>query len=49
MISTALGKVVDKLPLWGKVIFYVLTLILSVYRIAHYGFFHFLLSVIFSP
>jgi hypothetical protein len=49
MISKALGKVVDKLPLWGKVVFYVLTLILSVYCIAHYGLFHFLLRVIFSP
>ncbi len=49
MISSALGKIVDKLPLWGKVIFYVLTLILSVYCIAHYGFFHFLLRVILSP
>jgi hypothetical protein len=49
MISTAIGKVVDRLPLWGKVIFYVLTLLGSVYCIAHYGFFHFLLRVIFSP
>lgn len=49
MISAALGKVVDKLPVWGKIIFYVLTLGLSVYCIAHYGFFHFLLRVIFSP
>jgi hypothetical protein len=49
MISAAIGKVVDRLPLWGKVIFYVLTLLGSVYCIAHYGFFHFLLRVIFSP
>ena len=49
MISSALGKLVDKLPLWGKVIFYVLTLVLSVYCIAHYGFWSFLLKAIFSP
>ena len=49
MISAAIGKVVDRLPLWGKVIFYVLILLGSVYCIAHYGFFHFLLRVIFSP
>jgi hypothetical protein len=49
VISTALGKLVDKLPLWAKVIFYVLTLILSGYCIAHYGLFHFLLRVISSP
>lgn len=33
----------------GKVIFYVLTLILSVYCIARYVFFHFLLRAVFSP
>jgi hypothetical protein len=49
VISTAIGKAVGKLPLWGKVIFYILTLALSAYCIAHYGFFHFLLRVIFSP
>jgi hypothetical protein len=49
MISSALGKLVDKLPVWGKVIFYVLTLALSAYCFARYGFFHFLLRVIFSP
>jgi len=49
MISAAIGKVVDRLPLWGKVIFYALTLLGSVYCIAHYGLFHFLLRVIFSP
>jgi hypothetical protein len=49
MISAALGKVVDRLPMWGKVLFYVLTLLVSAYCIAHYGFFHFMLRVIFSP
>ena len=49
MISTAIGKVVDRLPLWWKVIFYVVTLLGSVYCIARYGFFHFLLRMILSP
>lgn len=49
MISSAIGKVVNKLPLWGKVIFYVLTLAGSVYCIAHYGLGSFLLKMIFSP
>jgi hypothetical protein len=49
MISAAIGKVVDRLPMWGKVIFYVLTLFGSVYCIVHYGFFHFLLRVLFTP
>lgn len=49
MISSAIGKVVDKLPLWGKVIFYVLRLAGSVYCIARYGLGSFLLKVIFSP
>ena len=41
-----MGKLVDKLPPWGKFVFYVLTAVGSVYCIAHYGFFHFLLRVI---
>jgi hypothetical protein len=49
MISAAIGKVVDRLSCWGKVIFYVLTLLGSMYCIVHYGFFHSLLRVIFSP
>ena len=49
MISAAIGKVVEKLPPWGKVIFYCLTLAGSVFCIVHYGLFHFLLRVIFSP
>ena len=49
MISEAIGKLVDKLPPAGKFIFYVLAAVLGVYCIAHYGLFHFLLRVIFSP
>jgi hypothetical protein len=49
MISASIGKVVDRLPLWGKVIFYVLTLLGSLYCIAHYGVFHFLSRMILSP
>jgi hypothetical protein len=39
----------DKLPPWGKVIFFGLTAIGSVYCIARYGLAHFLLRMIFSP
>ena len=49
MISAAIGRVVDRLPLWGRVIFYVITVLGSVYFIAHYGFLRFLLRMIFSP
>jgi len=49
MISEAIGKVVDKLPRWGKVIFYGFTLAGSAYCIAHYGLFHFLLRLMLSP
>ena len=49
MISAALGKMVGRLPLWGNVIFYALAELGSVYCIAHYGFFHFLLRMILSP
>jgi hypothetical protein len=49
MISTALGKVFDKLPVWAKVIWVAVTIVGGVYPIAEYGFFHFLLRLIFSP
>ncbi len=48
MLSAAVCKVVDKLPPWGKVIFWGLSLALSAYCISHYGLFHFLLRVTFS-
>ena len=49
MISTALGKVFDKLPLWARVIWVAVTIVGSVYLIREYGLFHFILRVIFSP
>jgi hypothetical protein len=49
MISRAIGKVVDKLPTWAKVIFYIFTAIGCVQLVAKYGFLPFLLRVIFSP
>jgi hypothetical protein len=48
-ISGAIGKLFDKLPLWARLIWVALTIVGSVYCIAHYGFLHFLLRVIFSP
>jgi hypothetical protein len=44
-----ISRAIDKLPSWAKVIFYVLMIIGSVFCIAHYGFWSFLLKVIFSP
>ena len=49
MISTALGKVFDKLPVWARAIWVVVTIVGSVYLIVEYGLFHFILRVIFSP
>jgi hypothetical protein len=49
MISEAIGKVVDKLPPWGKFIFYVFTLVISVYGIARYGLGRMLLRALLSP
>ena len=44
-----LDRLFNKLPLRGKVIFWVLTIVGSVYCIASYGLAEFLLRVIFSP
>lgn len=49
MISTALGKVFEKLPNWGKVIWVVVAIVGCVYLIREYGLFHFLLRLILSP
>ena len=49
MFHKALDKVVDKLPTWAKFILIVLTVLGSVYCISYYGFWSFLLHVIFSP
>jgi hypothetical protein len=45
MVSTA----IDKLPTWVQVIFWVITIPVSLYYIAHYGFWSFFLHMIFSP
>jgi len=47
-IST-ISRAIDKLPIWVKLILTVFTVLGSVYCIAHYGLFSFLLHVIFSP
>jgi hypothetical protein len=44
-----LDKFFDKLPLWAKLAFFVLTIVGSVYYIARYGLGSFLLHAIFSP
>jgi len=49
MFYKTIDKVVDKLPTWVKFILMVLTVLGSVYCISRYGFWSFLLRVIFSP
>jgi hypothetical protein len=49
MFYKAIDKVVDKLPTWVKFILMVLTVLGSVYCISCYGFWSFLLKVVFSP
>jgi nitrate reductase NapE component len=49
MFYKAIDKVVDKLPTWVKFILVALAVFLSVYCISKYGFWSFLLRVIFSP
>jgi hypothetical protein len=48
-ISRALDKLIDRLPRWAQWILMVFVAVGSVYYIAHYGFFTFLLKMIFSP
>jgi hypothetical protein len=43
------SETIDQLPAWVKIILLVFTLLGSVYYIAGYGVFSFLLHVIFSP
>jgi hypothetical protein len=45
----AISKSIDRLPTWAKLILMLVTVLGSVYYIAHYGFLSFLLRVIFSP
>jgi len=49
MISTAFGKIVVKLPPWGKLIFWAIAILVTVYGIARYGLGRILLRAIFSP
>jgi hypothetical protein len=48
-ISRAISRALDKLPRWANVILMVSAVLASVYYITHYGFFSFLLRMIFSP
>jgi len=49
MFFKAFDKVWNKLPIWAKVIWVVLTIAGSAYMIAQDGFGYFILRVIFSP
>jgi len=44
-----ISRSIDRLPRWAKGIFWILTILGSVYCIARYGFWEYLLRVIFSP
>ncbi len=43
------SRAVDKLPTWVQLILAVIAVAVSLYYIAHYGFFSFLVRMIFSP
>lgn len=49
LISKAVDKLIDPLPMWAKFILAALMVFLTVYCIARYGFFSFVLHVIFGP
>jgi hypothetical protein len=44
-----MSKAIDRLPPWAKFIFWIFTVVASVYLIAREGFWSFLLKLIFSP
>lgn len=48
-ISRAISRALDRLPRWANVILVVVVVIGSIYYIAHYGFFTFLLRMILTP
>jgi hypothetical protein len=43
------SRAIDKLPTWVQVLLMVTAIPMSVYCIAHYGFWSFVLHAIFSP
>jgi nitrate reductase NapE component len=48
-ISRAVGRLIDKLPRWAQLVLMAFLVMVSVYYVARYGFFSFLLRMIFSP
>jgi hypothetical protein len=48
-ISRGISRALDKLPRWANLMLMAFVALVSVYYIAHYGFFSFLLRMIFSP
>ena len=48
-IMESISRAIDKLPTWAKYILMVFAVLGSVYYIAHYGFFSFLLHMFLSP
>jgi hypothetical protein len=43
------SRAIDKLPAWARAVFIVFAIAFCVYDIVHYGFFSFLIHLIFSP
>jgi len=48
-IYKAFDKTFAKIPTWAKAIFFALTILGCAWYIARFGFFHFILRMIFSP
>jgi hypothetical protein len=44
-----ISRAIDKLPTWVQVLLVAFAIPVSLYYIAHYGFWSFLLHLIFSP
>jgi hypothetical protein len=44
-----ISRATDKLPTWVQVVLMVVSIFVSMYYIAHYGLFSFLMRMIFSP
>jgi hypothetical protein len=43
------SKTIDRLPAWVQLRFYTFAVLVSIYCIAHYGFWSFVLHTIFGP
>jgi hypothetical protein len=44
-----ISRAIEMLPAWANVILVIIGIAASIYGITHYGFWHFMLRMIFSP